>query len=375
MKKIAVIGGEDLDFNQAREQLVRYLKEKYVFYTYDISVRSFKMSTNKASFRLKRECGTKHLTVSRAFRYVVSLIHALFYADAILALGSGHAWIFPILRFFTKKKIILFVHHSDLKVNKGNLFSKYIFLLKKNLALYSCHCIITNHESIQDQVAAKHNLQAVLIEQGGDHVEKIETTFADHMRYPFLKYSYAFSFLVADSDGHTEVILDGFKQIKNKYLVMIGDWEKTEYSLLIKNKYTGYANIFMLYPTHDKRQLDLIRSNAILFIHSPKSDVYSRPMLEAMSINMPVLAYESLDNKYLTEGKACYFRNKLDVKQYLDSLNMEIMRKNSFLMYDICSKRHKWSLISKKFEATIDNVLNEANTPISDFGSALKLSR
>jgi glycosyltransferase involved in cell wall biosynthesis len=380
MKKIAILGAHDLDFltsdfNHLREQLMRHLKEKYVFYTYDASLRSLNHSTHKVSSRSKNECGKKHLTVPRIFRYVFSIAHALFHADAILALGSRHAWLFSILKFFSKKKIILFVHHTDLNRQASNVFSKYIFLLKETLALYNCHSIITNHESIQDQITAKYNLRPGLIEQGADHVEKIETTFTDHIRYPFLKYSYAFSFFEADSDNHIEAVLDGFKQIKNKYLVIVGDWEKTKYSLSIKNKYAGYSNIFMLNNTHDKRQLNLIRSNAILFIHSQKSDIYSTPMLEAMSIGMPVLAFESLDNKYLTEGKASYFRSNLDVKQYLNTSNMEIMRKNSFLMFNISSKRNKWSLISKKFESTIDNVLNEANTPISDFGSALKLSR
>ena len=170
---------------------------------------------------------------------------------------------------------------------------------------------------------------------------------------------YAISFYNSESANQAEAVLNAFKQFKNKYLVIIGDWDKDEHSTYIKNKYVGCANIFMLNEVGDKRQLNLIKSNAILFIHTSSLGNSGIPMLEAMNLSLPVLAFDSLENKIITEGKASYFKNVFEIHHYLETMNMEKMRKNAFAMNTIFSKRHNWNFISKKYDAIIYDVINE----------------
>ena len=46
----------------------------------------------------------------------------------------------------------------------------------------------------------------------------------------------------------------------------------------------------MLNDIGDKRQLNLIKSNAILFIHTSSLGNNGIPMLEAMNLSLPILA-------------------------------------------------------------------------------------
>jgi glycosyltransferase involved in cell wall biosynthesis len=348
MKKIAIIGNSD--FNQLSEQLIRHLKEKYVFFTYHTSVNSKKISNGKLSFDLTHKSTIKYVKVPLVGRYLFSIIHALYYADVLLLKGITLAWLFPVIRILSRKKIILQIHHADIAAKKIDVFTKHFFSLKEKIALHYCHRIITSHESIRDHIAIKYNINAELIEQGVDHVERIETTFTDHLRYPFLKHTYVVSFFEEDSGNYSETVLNSFKQVKNKYLVMIGDWDKNQYSLCVKNRYAAYSNIFMLDIIYNQRDLDLIRSNAILYIHTSSEDNQCLQLLEAMSVRLPVLTYDCISNKYFTEAKATYFKSIEDIANFLNSLSMENLRKNSFKMKDIISERYRWSFAAEKYD-------------------------
>jgi glycosyltransferase involved in cell wall biosynthesis len=213
---------------------------------------------------------------------------------------------------------------------------------------------IVNNDQIKDYSDTNHTLSTEFTEYGTDHIKRVEANFSDHLQYPFLKYTYALSFFDINSENTSEMILDAFKQIKNKYLIMIGDWNKTKTSQLFKNKYAGYANIFMLYTISDIRQLNLIRSNAVLFIHTSWSGKHGISMLEAMSLGLPILAFESIDNKFLTDAKAAYFRNTVDISQYLDKLSIERLRRNAFDMYEISERIYKWDYITRKYDTVLE---------------------
>ena len=349
MKKIAII--DNSDFNQVSEQLTRHLKEKYVFLTYHTSLNSKKISKSKVSSTLIQNSTIKPVLVPQLGRLFFSIVHALYYADVLLVKGISSAWLLPIIRIFSRKKIILQIHHADITPKKLSVFTKQLFSLKEKIAMHNCHRVITNYESIRDHIAFKYKINAELIEQGADHVERIETTFTDHLHYPFLKHTYVVSFFEEDSGNYAETVLNSFKEVKNKYLVMIGDWGKNPYSLGIKNKYSGYFNIFMLDIIHDQRDLDLIRSNAILYVHTSSADNKCLSLLEAMSVRLPVLTYDSIANKYFTEAKATYFKSIEDIVNFLNTLSMEKLRKNSFKMKDIISERYSWSFVVEKYDA------------------------
>ena len=62
--------------------------------------------------------------------------------------------------------------------------------------------------------------------------------------------------------GH--VVLEAFSTLKNRKLVMIGNWDNSAYGRALREKYGQLQNIILLDPIYDQRTLDLIRGNASL---------------------------------------------------------------------------------------------------------------
>ncbi len=370
MKKIAIIGIADVNasvfgFNVLCDELIKNMTCNFVFYLYhSFDVFNKNIPDGKRYFSAGNKTVT-NIKLPKTGKLIFAFIHALFNADVLFVNGTRAALFFPIIRFLSRKKIVLYVSHSDVNYRSrtNNMFN---FSLNEKIAFFYCHSIITNADSIKEYIAAKYNLNAEIIDQGVNHVERIESTFSDHKKFPFLKYMYAFSYFESGNHKQVEVVLNAFKQTKHKYLVIIGDWSSTDYGISIKNKYAGYANIFMLHTIHDQRQLDLIRSNAILYIHSSVSAENSMSMLESMRLGLPVLAIESVDNKYLTEGQASYFKNLRDVNYNLSHMNIERLRKNAGVMGDIILKRFDWSNLIPKYEKVFNRLFlmeNNKSTP------------
>ena len=228
--------------------------------------------------------------------------------------------------------------------------------MKKYLAFKFSHRIITSQESIQYYLKRKYKLDIDLIELGGDHVSHIESTSLDHKQYSFLKYMYSVSYFCGEPNSHLEIILDSFKRCKNKYIVIIGDWNETNRGTYLKNKYAGYSNIYMLYPFEDERTKDLIISNSILYIHSSSTACYSYNLIEAMSLKLPVVAFESTDNLYVTEGRAAYFKNVSELYHFIDNMSIEKLRRNAISMRNIASIRFSWKAIVEKYGVVFDEL-------------------
>jgi hypothetical protein len=362
MKTIALIDSANYDTNSHEFQtisshLVKQYKDLCSFLIYstgDIKTDSDIICTNKNI--------VKCIVVPKIGYNLFVMLHALFYSDLIFIKDIHLSWFFPFFKLFFRKKIVLLYTHSNIP-QKKSLFN-FISLIREYLAIkYSDH-VITNHEAVHDYLCANFSINVNFVENGGSDVERIESTVLDHIHYPFLKYMYAICYYNGESNSYFESVLDTFKQIKHKYLVVIGNWDLNEHSLGLKNRYAGYSNIHMLYPINSKRENDLILSNSILFIQPSPLIFDSKFLKESMSIKLPVLAFESINNKYLTEGKASYFNNTNEVKLFLENMSVEKLRKNANSMFDIAYLRFNWDRISKNYFEIINQDL-EANDSIS----------
>lgn len=362
MKTIAVIDSANYDTNSHEFQaisshLIKRYKDLFSFLVY--STADMKMD---ADFIFLDKNAVKRIIVPKIGRNLFVMLHALFYSDLIFIKDIHLSWFFPFFKLFFRKNIVLLYTHSNIPQKKSwfNITS----LIREYLAIRYSDKVITNHEAVHDYLCANFSIDVDFVENGGSDVERIESTVLDHIHYPFLKYMYAICYYNGESNYYFESVLDSFKQIKHKYLVVIGNWELNEHSLELKNKYAGYSNIHMLFPIHNKRDNDLILTNSILFIQPSPLIFDSNFLKDSMRIKLPVLAFESINNKYLTEGKASYFNGSKEVKWYLENLSVEKLRKNANSMFDIAYLRFNWDRISENYFEIISQGL-DANTSIS----------
>lgn len=371
MKKVAIIGTVGLPanyggFETLASHLVKNLGSTYQFTVYCTSKKYRKEERRKKYLNASLKYLPFHANGVQSIVYdTISILHALFYADVLLILGVAGAWMFPLVRLFTSKKIIVSIDGIEWKRDKWNPIARLYLWWSEKIAVRYSHIDISDNESIQDYTAIRYKSLSRIIEYGGDHILRVESTNKHHEAFPFLKYLYAIKVCRIEPENNVHLVLKAFTEIKNRHLVIVGNWGDSEYGRSLKAEYTGYDNIYLLDPIYDQQTLDLLRGNATLYIHGHSAGGTNPSLVEAMSHGLPVLAYNVSYNITTTEHKAAYFNTTEEIVAYLKKSGMETLKQNAVKMQEIANRRYKWSTIALKYDELIVEALR------ADFGKTL----
>lgn len=157
--------------------------------------------------------------------------------------------------------------------------------------------------------------QIELIAYGGDHVSKVDDDSL-FKEYPFCKNPYAVTVCRIEPENNIHVILDAFSSINNT-LVIVGNWEKSEYGRALKEKYSAFSNIHILDPIYEPHKINWIRSNAAVYIHGHSAGGTNPSLVEAMNLGLPILAFDCVYNRATTQEKCLYWKSSEDIKNLL----------------------------------------------------------
>lgn len=272
-------------------------------------------------------------------------------SEILLVLGVSGCIFLPILRPFIKGKIITNIDGIEWKRKKWNGFAKKILHLSENFAVRYSDIAIGDNKGIVDYIREEYCYSAELIEYGADHVSYIDKTpFLN--TYSFLKYQYAVSVCRIEPENNIDIILDAFENVKSIKLVIVGNWENSDYGIEIRNKYIGNENIYLLNPIYDIERINMIRSNGMIYIHGHSAGGTNPSLVEAMNAHLPVFAYDCIYNRETTEEKAFYWSNSIELRELITNLpNYEENKKN---MKEIAQRRYSWSRISEKYIQLIE---------------------
>lgn len=357
--KIAIIGTVGLPanyggFETLTNHLVSNLNSKYDFTVY-CSGKRYGKTERIPSYKGAR---LKYLPfnangIQSIIYDSISILHALFYADVLLILGVAGAWILPFVRLFTNKRVIISIDGIEWKRDKWNRLAKMYLWVAERIAVKYSHIDISDNESIQDYTALRYGSLSRIVEYGGDHIEYAEPTNKDFENYPFLTSQYAVKVCRIEPENNVHVVLEAFTKIKNKRLVIIGNWNHSDYGRNLKQMYASCKNIFMLDPIYDQRTLDVIRGGAVLYIHGHSAGGTNPSLVEAMNLELPILAFNVSYNRTTTENKAAYFKGVEEIEEYVTNKSMHDLKANAIVMKNIANRRYKWAIIAQKYDALI----------------------
>ena len=363
-KKLAIIGTVGLPakyggFETLAEHLVSHLSEDH-----DITVYCSKKRYS-AEEQISEYKGAKLKYINldangvQSIQYdTLSIFHALFKSDVLLILGVAGAWILPLVRLFTNKKIIISIDGLEWKRKKWNLLAKLFLRWSEKIAVKYSHIDISDNESIQDYTALRYGTVSRVIEYGADHTMKIKPTAEDQKKYPFLIEKYAFKVCRIEPENNVHVVLEAFKKTINKKLIMVGNWAASEYGRQLKDKYAGVSNIILFDPIYNQRSIDLLRSNAATYIHGHSAGGTNPSLVEAMYLGLPILSYGVSYNRTTTENKAIYFKTEEDLVSLITNTDEETLTAIGTEMGSIAKRRYIWSLVTDKYR----NLVRESMT-------------
>lgn len=351
-KKIAIIGTVGVPaqyggFETLVENLTYYLAQDFdmtVYCSSKVYDKKLEMYNNAHLEYLNLNANGVHSILYD----IVSLIKAKD-ADVLLVLGVSGCTFLPILKIFSKAKIIVNIDGLEWKREKWGKFAKSFLKFSEKIAVRYADAIVTDNKVIQDHVTNTYDKKSTLIAYGADHVEKMSISKELLNQYPFLNERYAFTVCRIEPENNLHIILEAFSEQNRLPLVIIGNWKASKYGQDLLDRYDSVDHMYLLDPIYDQKILNQIRSNTYVYIHGHSAGGTNPSLVEAMFLGLPIFAYGVNYNRETTENSAAYFLNTMELQKLIKKMDDADLKYISEMMSEISDRRYRWSFISDQY--------------------------
>lgn len=289
---------------------------------------------------------------------VVTFIHALFTVDKILYLSPvGSGFIIP-LKFAFGKKVI--VNHGGLNEwdrPKLSWFQRKWAKFNHLVAAKAADVNIVDNKAYRESLRKNFGVDSVVVRYGGDHVAKApRSTRAFAESYRFLPERYAISVSRAQIDNNLHLALEAFSNFQGFPLVLVSNWQVSEYGKQLKEKYANSANVILLDAVYDKAELDYLRGNAFCYIHTHSFCGTAPSLVEAMCLGLPIFSLDVETNRETTNGAAFFFNTADQLVSELEVVSESDLVENGKTMKALAQRNYLWETISNQYLDLIFNI-------------------
>ena len=355
-QKIAIIGTAGIPakyggFETMAHRLVEHLADRY-----DITV--YCSGSYYPKDQRQATCNGARLTYiplnangAQSIPYdILSMVHAVFYADILLVLGVSGAIMLPIIKFlFPKKKVVVSIDGIEWRREKWQGWIKRFLKWSEELAIRYSDADITDNEAIKQYTARRYRTVSHLIEYGADHAGAQSIPKAVQEKYPFIHKPYAFKVCRIEPENNLNMILDAFSRVPEKTLVVVGNWNNSAYGKEIRARFSVYPNLYLLDPIYNQEQLDMIRSNCFIYVHGHSAGGTNPSLVEAMYLGLPVFAFDVSFNKETTEHRAEYFKDADELVEKLHTVRFARLMEMRSVLKEIATRRYHWLRIAQRY--------------------------
>ena len=361
-KKVAIIGTNGVParyggFETLAENLVANLNDKYDFTVYCSNIYKKHERTDYYKNAKLIYFPLKANGIQSILYDIVNTVHAWFTSDILIILGPAAGFILPLNKLFRKK---LIVNHGGLNEWEREKLSfsqrKYAYYNHK-LAAKAVNCNIADNVPLKESLKQKFKVEANVIEYGGDHIVKRTISDGIKEKYNFLNKPYDLSISRAQKDNKLHLLLNAYSKISNRNLVLISNWQVSEYGKDLKKQFQNkYSNVFVVDAIYDKEELDIIRTNTSLYIHSHSQCGTAPSLVEAMNYNIPVICFDVATNRATTKNQTYYFKDENSLIELVSSLSENKLDEIKKVMLKIAKENYSWDVISKKYHKLIEEL-------------------
>ena len=358
MKRVAVIGTVGVPanyggFESLVENLVGDQSSSLVDYTVFCSSKAYKTKLDKY-----KNANLKYIALNangiQSIPYdIISLFNAIKY-DVVLVLGVSGCCCLPIYRLlFPRKRLIINIDGLEHRRDKWGRWTRCFLKFSEKMAVKYADVIITDNKGIQNYVLEEYGKQSEMIAYGGDHSIAVQRDVHEQEqilhKYHLNKSEYAISVCRIEPENNCHITLEAFAQTGDP-LVFIGNWDKSDYGVALKEKYSKVSNITILNPIYDIDILYALRSNAAMYIHGHSAGGTNPSLVEAMFFGIPIISYDVIYNRETTHNKAFYFKDVDELKRLLQNKSLDLIA-NADAMKQMAEKYYTWADIVRQYEA------------------------
>ncbi len=353
MKKVAVIGIQGVPakyggFETLVENIIGDNCPEGVEYTVLCSARDY------ATGRLESYKGARlryiplfHANGAQSTPYdILSMISCVRGYDAVLVLGTSGCVFLPFFRLLYRRKLIVNIDGLEHRRAKWGRFAKWFLKVSEKMAVRFADVIVADNKGIQDYVTETYGKPSVLIAYGYDHVKREVSHGREEeilSKYGVRAGSYAVSICRIEPENNSHLICEAFAE-SGKELVFVGNWDRSEYSRGLKDRYQAFGNIHMITSLYDLDELYALRNNCSCYIHGHSAGGTNPSLVEAMYFGKPILAFDVNYNRESMKGEGYYFK---DVEELVSLLDREDL--DGKVLNEIAEREYSWKKISERY--------------------------
>jgi len=280
---------------------------------------------------------------------VWSIIHAIRNCDVLLILGVSGCLFLPIMKLFSKKKVIVNIDGLEWRRPKWGKFAKAFLRWSEKLACTYADEIVTDNRILKEYVNIRYGIEGNLVEYGADHVKKLRASLKDQNTYPFLKDKYAFKVARIEPENNIHLILKAFSQIPELPLVIVGNWEHSAYGKKLKAAYQRFEHLHLFDPIYEASKLNVLRSNAYVYVHGHSAGGTNPSLVEAMYLGLPVIAYDVIYNRVTTNNQSLFFSNAKDLRKTVLNIEQYPLKDIAKDLKRYAYKYYTWKRVSLRY--------------------------
>ncbi len=342
-------GGE----KHSEELYSRLAKKKDLDITV-IAIEKYKIFTEWEHIKFKYFKSIRSKSFEKLYYGIKASIFAILKRpDIIHFQGLNCAIYIPFIKLFGIK-VVFTPHARDYLQPKWGTFAKFILRLSERAGL-KADTIITVSDVINSHFK-KYTNKSVVIHNGVNYnYPEIPESEEKHFlgKYGLEKNSYIFFAGRFTEEKAIEDLIEAYSQLDNKKfkLVIAGDADhECSYSQMIKNSVKNSAGI-ILTGSITGRELQVLFSNAKLFVLPSRYEGLSIALLEALSYGIEVLASDIEANLQINLNKNNYFKQGdiEDLKRKMFyHLNTTLTEETKNKRLQMIKDEYNWDLIAEK---------------------------
>ncbi len=353
-KSVAIIGSVGIPakyggFETLAEYLTKNLSDKVDFTVY-CSAKAYPKKLKEYNHSKLEYIPLKANGIQSIPYDIISLLKVKRKTKTVLILGVACGIILPLYRLFYSKKLIVNIDGLEWKREKWGKVAKWYLKFSEKVAVKSADVVIADNKVIQDYVQNEYGKNAVLIEYGADHSISLPLSDEIKKEFSFTNFEYAFKVCRIEPENNIKMILEAFSKQTKYHLVIVGNWENSEYGIDLFSKFSKFENIHLCDPIYDLLILNQLRSNAFLYIHGHSAGGTNPSLVEAMYLSIPIISFDINYNRETTENKAySYFKNSTELVETLKNIDKTNLITSKNALFIVAERRYQWENITDKY--------------------------
>lgn len=266
--------------------------------------------------------------------------------EVILLLGVSGAIALPFVRLVSSAKVVTNIDGLEWRREKWRGWAKWFLRYSEKIAVRYSHEVVADNAAIVDYVRGTYGVESHLIAYGGDHAMSVEAAPVDEYHLP---EAFAFSVCRIEPENNVHMIVEAFSRLESWALVLVGNWNNSEYGRALRKRYESSRNLYLLDSIYDLGKLRSLRSQASLYVHGHSAGGTNPSLVEAMHFGKAVLAFDCSYNRATTEDRAVFFKDADDLARLVLALRPDVANSIGEQMLEIAKRRYTWSVVARQY--------------------------